>query len=99
MNDLILLVHEIRTTDEYGDQAVTYTSREVFCRIKSIGQKEFYQAQAVGMQPEIKFVLADCLDYENEPIVEYEGDRYRILRTYRTGQELELVCYREVNPA
>ncbi len=99
MNDVILLVHEIRTTDEYGDPAVTYTSREVFCKVKSIGQKEFYQAQAVGMQPEIKFVIADYLDYEKETIVEYDGERYRVLRTYRTGQELELVCYREVNPA
>lgn len=64
-----------------------------------MGQKEYYQAHAVGLQPEIKFVLADYLDYENEMLAEYNGQRYRVLRTYRSGRELEIVCYREVNPA
>ena len=38
-------------------------------------------------------------NYNGEVLVEYDGQKFRILRTYRTGQELELVCYREVNPA
>jgi hypothetical protein len=41
----------------------------------------------------------DYLDYEGETLVEYLGQRYRVLRTFRTGQELELVLYQEVNPA
>ena len=75
------------------------TTREVFAKMGSIGQKEFYQAQAIGLQPELKFVLADYLDYEGETLVEHDGQRYRVLRTYRAGQELELTVYREVNPA
>lgn len=99
MDDVLTLVATTNSVDEYGDPAVTETRRDVFCRIASIGQKEFYQAHAVGLQPEIKFVLSDYLDYSNEALVDHEGQRYRVLRTYRTGQELELVCYREVNPA
>ncbi len=99
MNDLLLLISQKIGTDDFGDPVATETSREIFCSVRSIGQKEFYQAQAVGLQPEIKFLLADYLDYDNEQHVEYEGQRYRVLRTYRAGQELELICYREVNPS
>ena len=99
MNEIIILIKATQTTDAYGDLVTTETSREVFAKLGSIGQKEFYQAQAVGLQPELKFILADYLDYEGETLVEHNGQRYRVLRTYRAGQELELTVYREVNPA
>ena len=70
------------------------TSRTVFCRLASIGMREFYEAQAVDFYPEVKFILADYLDYDNERLVEHNGQRYRVLRTYRTGQELEIVVVR-----
>ncbi len=69
-------------------------SRDVFCRLASIGMKEFYEANARDFFPEVKFILADYLDYDNEQLVEHNGQRYRVLRTYRTGQELEIVVER-----
>ena len=98
MNEVLTLIQQTQGVDDYGDPVITETIREVFARIGSIGQKEFYQAQAVGLQPELKFVLADYLEYDGEPMVEHNGQRYRVLRTYRKGQELELTVYREVNP-
>ena len=70
-------------------------TREVLCGVRSIGMREFYQANASDFHPDVKFVLADYLDYSNEPRVKYDGDLavpgvYRVLRTYRTGQELEI---------
>lgn len=38
--------------------------RDVFCRLASIGQREYYEAQAVDVYPECKFILADYLEYE-----------------------------------
>lgn len=99
MNDIMTLIATTNGVDEYGDPVVSQTRRDIFCRVASIGQKEFYQAHAVGLQPEVKFVIADYLDYNREAMVEHDGQLFRVLRTYRTGQELELVCYREVNPA
>lgn len=99
MHEILTLIRTVHGVDDYGDPAVAETTRTVFCRLASIGQKEFYQAQAVGLQPELKFVLADYLDYQGELLVEHTGTRYRVLRTYRAGQEIELICYREVNPA
>lgn len=99
MNEVITLIQESRGVDEYGDPVITETSRDVFAKIGSISQKEFYQAQAVGFQPELKFILADYLDYNFESMIEHNGQRYLVLRTYRKGQELELTVYRGVNPA
>lgn len=98
MADVLTLIRLEITLDEYGDPVITEIPREVFAEQMSIGLKEFYQAHAVGLQPEVKFKLADYLDYEDEIVVEHDGNRYRVLRTYRTGQELEITCYREVNP-
>ena len=56
--------------------------------------KEFYEANARDFYPEMKFILADYLDYDNEQLVDYNGLRYRVLRTYRAGQELEIVVTR-----
>lgn len=99
MNEVLTLIQQTHGVDDYGDPVITETTREVFAKQGSIGQKEFYQAHAVGLQPEVKFVLADYLDYEGETLVEHDGQRFRVLRTYRKGQELELTVYREVNPA
>ena len=35
---------------------------------------------------ELKLILADYLDYQDETVVEYNGRRYRVIRTYRIGQ-------------
>lgn len=105
MNELLTLIQWSQSSDEYGDPVAKETRRDVFCREASIGQVEFYQAHANGLKPEVKLVLADYLDYQGEQLLQYtplgqtEPQRYRVLRTYRNGQELELTCYREVNPA
>lgn len=98
MSEVLTLISQIRDTDAYGDPEVKETSREVFARLASVGQKEFYEAHAVGLKPELKFILTDYLDYEGETHAEHNGIRYRVLRTYRKEQELELTVYREVNP-
>lgn len=82
MNDLLVLI------------ADDGTSREVFCEVRSIGQKEFYDSYATDFYPELKLVLADHLDYDGERLVEYEDQRYRVIRTYRAGQSLELTVER-----
>ena len=66
--------------------------RDVFCAVRSVGLREFYQASATDYHPEIKFVLADYLDYNGETLAQHNGQFYRIIRTYRTGQELELTA-------
>lgn len=92
-NDVIYLLSKQSKTNEVGDQ-IEITEKVIrFAQIKSIGQSEFYQAQAQGLKPEIKFVLADYLDYNNQEEVVHNNFRYKVLRTFRTGNEIEIVCY------
>lgn len=93
MNELIKLITVTETTDRYGRTVTTEASKELFAAVRSITQSEFYQAQAVGLKPEYKFVIADYLEYNNEKIVEYNGIRYSVKRTYRTGNQLEIIAY------
>ena len=76
---------------EYGKDDV---KRVVFCGFRSIGMKEFYSASSTDFHPELKLVLADYLDYDGETLADYNGQRYRIVRTYRKGMELELTLER-----
>lgn len=87
MNGILTLIKRAPGSNEI-------TKRDVFCGTRSIGRTEFYQANANGFHPEGIFVLADHLDYDDETLADYNGTRYRILRTYRTGQELELTVVR-----
>lgn len=84
-----------QNVDEYGDQVETLESKMVFCNIMSIGSTEFYQAQSCGIKPEIKIVLADYYDYNNEQTIVIDNIRYKVLRTYRTlgTNELEITLY------
>lgn len=99
MNECIELIRQTFGVDELGDAVTTESTRTVLCWVRSIGQQEFYQAHATGLKPEIKFVLTDYLDYEGETALIFQNERYRVLRTFRNGVELEIVAYREVNPA
>lgn len=102
-NEIITLVSETRSTDKYGDITVEKTEKTVFADLRSIGQSEFYQAEAVGLKPELKFVLPDYLEYNNEKIIKYqpynesEEAEFTVLRTYRAGNELEIVVKRGVD--
>ena len=100
MNELLTLVS--RTLADDGYTVAEESRRDVFCRLASIGQTEFYQAQATDLRPELKFVLADYLEYDGEYLCIFNGVWYRVIRTFRAGQELEIVVQRaapeEVDP-
>lgn len=97
-NEVIVLRNaETVDIDELGDQLFDVTERKVFARCCSIGMKEFYQAAAIGLKPEIKFIIADAADYQGELALMYHGITYKILRTYQAGTELEIVCYKDAN--
>lgn len=68
----------------------TETERTVFCTIRSVGYQEYYRALANGLHPSFVFTLADYAEYQGEKICEFEGVRYRIVRTYQTGGAIEL---------
>lgn len=72
------------------------TPRMVLCAVRSVGQQEFYRARANGLHPEIVFVT-QASNYAGEKIVLWARDgadqkRYRVIRTYRDGDRVEITC-------
>lgn len=73
----------------------TKTVRKVYCTERSIGQTEAYQARATGLNPELKLILQHAFEYHGEARLIYQGIRYKVLRTYRDADSIELTVQRE----
>lgn len=56
--------------------------RSIFATIASVGQKEFFQANAEGFTPDGKATVWQ-FEYKGERIMVLEGQRYAIYRTYQ----------------
>lgn len=84
--------------NEIGDLVKNINfNKEVFCNEKSVRYSEFYQAQAVGMKPEIILEIM-AVDYEKEKYVMYEEEKYTVLKTYKKSSEkIELTLIRGVD--
>lgn len=83
---VINLIGIERTQDDHGVWRSSTTSRQVFAQVDSVTQREFYEAGRNGLNPEFKFtVFFD--DYQNEPVVEYNGQQYAVYRTYLTRND------------
>lgn len=97
MNDtgVICLGKPVKTLDDRFNEIAAYDfSKEIICEVLSIGQSEFYLAAQSEYKPEIKFKIADFLDYEGEDRILYDGQYYEIVRTYRNGSALEITAQR-----
>lgn len=84
--DVIDLIKENRTGHGVHE-VVTDTARTVMCMVESVRRSEYYDASNAGYRPEFVFKLALAEDYQDERLVKYHGQRFRVVRTYRTEDE------------
>ena len=95
MADVLILIAQAITVDEYGNEIATETERQVFCEVHSISQTEFYAAANTELNPEYRFDIFFG-DYQGEDVCLFNGERYAIYRTYRAGDTLELYAERKI---
>lgn len=95
MTDVITLITQTITTDKYGNEVATETEKTVFCEVDSISQTEFFAAENTELNPEYKFTIFFG-DYDGQALVKFNGARYSVYRTYRTGDNLELYTERKI---
>lgn len=103
-SNICVLGRVIEKSNSIGDliEVIEYDN-EIFCNEKSIKSSEFYQAQSVGMKPELTLEIM-LADYNKEKYVKYDDgfgeEEYKVLRTYKTSTEkIELTLVRGVNNA
>lgn len=64
---------------EAGSSA-TETKRTVKVTEKAVGLQETYDALSVGLNPEKRLLIPYDKDYQGERELEYEGERWKVLR-------------------
>ena len=90
-NELVLINIKY-SFDNIGNQIETEERTEIFCNTKSVTRAEFYNAATTDLKPSLVFVV-HLYEYNDEEMVEYKGNKYRVIRSYMTNtEEIELVC-------
>ena len=69
------------TTDDIEQNVATESTKQVFCDIRSIDGNEFLRAGQLGIQARYRVTMFK-FDYSGESIVEIDGARYGVYRTY-----------------
>ena len=98
MDGIITLIKDgERTYDEYGNEVIETTEREVFVTVRGVYQSEFYNAAQNGLRPSITFFIRVREDYEGETDVVYEGRQYSVIRADWTFDGVNLICEEKIN--
>ena len=96
----IFLIQYSTKTNAQGDtikDPENTIERKVYSNVLSISQKEFYQAQATGMKPEIKFEVRK-FEYMGENTLKYNNIEFKVIRTFENNKKgtVELVCSKTI---
>ena len=82
----IYLVSETYTEDAYGVLVPTPEKRLVYANVTSVSSAEFFEGGRNGLNPEYRMIMF-APDYEGEEVVEYNGTRYTVYRTYQSRSD------------
>lgn len=80
--------------DANGIMQPIETTHSTFARVDSVSASEFFDGGRNGLNPSLRF-LVFAGDYHGEQIVEHEGLRYAVYRTYERGDSVEIYCERK----
>lgn len=98
MFDRFCQIKLIPITVTYGDlrqEIVTEGSAvNVFAELSSITRSEFFAAGAAGLKPSLEAIIYS-FEYHDEPIVEINGKRYSVYRTYNRVEDDKIELYLE----
>ena len=83
------------TVDDIGQSIEQETSRTVLGEYQPITRLEWTSAGQNGLNPELEIDMF-TYDYNGEKIVEFQGNRYSVYRTFRRDDTIELYLERKV---
>lgn len=86
-SNVVTLISETYAPDSIGQMIATEVPSDVFCNVASVSQTEWFQGGQNGLKPEYKVTMF-APDYNNQKLVEFNGVRYGIYRTYLRNDEL-----------
>lgn len=94
-SNVCTLIGETYAKDTIGQMIPTEVDSDVFCNVASVSQSEWFAGGQAGLKPELKLTMF-APDYAGQKLVEVNGIRYTIYRTYvRQDELLELYLERK----
>lgn len=81
METEIKLISFTYSKNDYNQQTKQEKKTAVFAKIKSVGSNEFHRAGMTGLKPKFVAEIHSC-EYHDEKLVEVDGCRYSVYRTY-----------------
>ena len=93
-SNVCYLIAVVNQKDEYGVNRPTETRKKVFCGVDSVTSSEWFEGGRMGLNPEKRATIFFA-DWSGEEIVELDGVRYTVYRTYENGDKLELYLERK----
>lgn len=93
MNDEITLIPQETKKSSTG---ATYQdpkrdeARSAFATVENASMTEYYTAVAAGKKTELKATLY-AAEYEGETLIGYDGKEYRVVRTYRPKNRMDMI--------
>lgn len=90
--DLIAVVTEKDSLNQVVEK--TRTTATVFGEVSSVSQTEFFSGGRMGLQPSLKVTIYG-FEYNDEPIVKWNGKIYSVYRTYAVNGSDKLELYLE----
>lgn len=90
--DLVEVVTEKDNLNQVVEK--TRTTKTVFADVSSVSQTEYFSGGRIGLQPSLKATVYD-FEYEEEPIVKFNGKLYSVYRTYAVNGSDRLELYLE----
>lgn len=92
---ILTLISTTYTQDALMQQVPQETSTDVFCDVTSVSAEEILAAGQSGLKPEWRVIMF-AYDYNGQQIVELDGVRYSVYRTYLGSNEtIELYLERK----
>ncbi|MCB2860640.1 phage head closure protein [Streptococcus suis] len=86
-HEITLIAKRITGKDKLKQNITEEVKTVLLCRKKSITRSEFYQANQAGIRPSL-VVDIHSFEYDNQELAEFEGKRYRIIKTYPVDLEI-----------
>ena len=90
--DIVDLITLEQTQDQDGYMTNTETSATVFADVNSASRSEFWEAYKAGLEIAISVTMR-FEDYSGQKLLDHNGKRYKVERTYSVDKErIELNC-------
>lgn len=85
-SDVIYLIRETFHMDDHNQPVPEESKRMAYCNARSITRTELFEAGQNGHRAAWMFEMFSY-DYQGEELVEFNGRKYGIYRTYRAAND------------